>query len=85
MFDRTWQREMATRSGKKHVENRTGFLRPDVFKDPIRKARGGRASCLYRQGVKLNRVIHYPECFEYRCCLSSDFVSHYIYYGLPKF
>lgn len=85
MFDNAWQKEMGIRAGKKHVENRTGFLHPDVIRDPIRKARGGRASCLSRQGVKLNKVIHYPESFGYRCCLSSDFVNYYVHYGLPKF
>jgi hypothetical protein len=82
MFNNEWQKEMAGRAGASNAKNKTGFCRPDVAKCPIRKARGGRASCLNRQGVKINRVKHFPECFEYRTCLSSDFINYYVHFGM---
>lgn len=82
VFDPEWQREMGRRSGRKNVELGRGFMRPDVIRDPVRKARGGRAAMLKRQGLKLNGVLHYPEEFDFRCHLSSDFVDYYIKYGL---
>lgn len=83
-YNSNWQREMGSRGGRKVAENRLGFLREGVYNDPVRKARGGRASCLSRQGVKLLGKKHYPESFGYRTYLSSDFVNYFIHYGLPK-
>lgn len=82
MFDPEWQREMGSRAGNKNVELGRGFMRPDVIRDPVRKARGGRSSLLKRQGLRLNGVKYYPEEFEFRCYLSSDFVDYYVKYGL---
>jgi hypothetical protein len=82
MFDPEWQREMGKRGGRRVAETGIGFLRPDVIRDPVRKARGGRASMLKRQGLRFNGVLHYPEEFEFGCHLSSDFVDYYVKYGL---
>lgn len=82
MFDKDWQREMGARGGRKVVEMGVGIMRPDVIKDPERKARGGRSSMLKRQGLKINGVMHYPQEFEHRTHLSSDFVDYYIKFGL---
>lgn len=82
MFNREWQREMGARGGRQVVERGIGFMRPDVVKDPIRKARGGRSSLLKRQGIRIDGYLHYPEEFEYRTYLSSDFVDYYVKFGI---
>jgi hypothetical protein len=84
MFSKEWQAEMAKRGGISNSQNKTGFCKPEVQNCPIRKARGGRAGCLSRQGLKLNGERHYSESFEYRTHLSSDFVDYYILFGLKK-
>lgn len=84
MFNPEWQREMAGRAGRSNARNGTGFCNPEVQRCPIRKARGGRASALSRQGLKIGGVKLYPDSFEYRSHLSSDFVSYYVHFGIEK-
>ena len=81
MWDPEWQREMGGRGGKSNKENETGFCNLEVVNCPVRKARGGRAGCLSRQGVKIDGVLFFPESFGYRTHLSSDFVSNYVHFG----